>query len=246
VTVAGGKNQQQVDFGRDEVPAPILKPVSLLPSERVSYLPIKHRQQDRTGANIALRRLNHAGEGQTTPGYKDPSVAHYGARTGHCVTRELYPYKPLMVRWAESDTESCHHHRTSRQAGLRQGNSEWGYSVLLHTRPKTVRFKAMSKRRDYYEAYIQSAHWKRLRRQAFERDGFKCALCESTDRIQGHHLRYRQELDKSTVDEIQTLCFKCHDAYHMLQDMERKRIRKDGHQMRVVELIGRFQAEVED
>lgn len=52
--------------------------------------------------------------------------------------------------------------------------------------------------------------WKERRLEALERDGYKCALCDSTDRIQVHHkvpYRYSKSHD---LDNLITLCRSCH------------------------------------
>ena len=52
--------------------------------------------------------------------------------------------------------------------------------------------------------------WRAQRRAARERDGYKCVLCSSTDRIQVHHIipyRYSQSHE---LDNLVTLCRPCH------------------------------------
>lgn len=72
----------------------------------------------------------------------------------------------------------------------------------------------MTKLKRLYLTYLESGHWKSLRRQAFERDGFKCARCGSTKRLQGHHRTYRKDLRSCTVDDIETICETCHSKHH--------------------------------
>jgi 5-methylcytosine-specific restriction endonuclease McrA len=88
-----------------------------------------------------------------------------------------------------------------------------------------------------YLRYLQSEHWKQLRRQAFERDGYKCVRCGSGHAIQGHHTQYKKNLRKVPVEWIETLCRDCHDEHHKEQKsvirerrLERAEIRdKHGH-----------------
>ncbi len=52
--------------------------------------------------------------------------------------------------------------------------------------------------------------WHYYRQFALERDNYQCALCHSTDRIQVHHItpyRYSQNHD---LDNLITLCRRCH------------------------------------
>lgn len=72
----------------------------------------------------------------------------------------------------------------------------------------------MSKEWLSYSSYLGSGHWKKLRRQAFERDNWKCIKCGSELNLRGHHLKYRGNLHACTVDDIQTLCRRCHDRKH--------------------------------
>lgn len=83
-----------------------------------------------------------------------------------------------------------------------------------------------SKRKRAYWKYLESAHWRELRRQAFERDGFKCCQCGSDRDLRGHHRRYRKDLTKCTVKDIETLCVKCHEAHHRDRARERRQNRK--------------------
>lgn len=52
--------------------------------------------------------------------------------------------------------------------------------------------------------------WRTRRREALDRDGYRCVLCESTDRIQVHHIvpyRYSKSHD---LNNLVCLCRSCH------------------------------------
>lgn len=52
--------------------------------------------------------------------------------------------------------------------------------------------------------------WRAVRAEALERDGRKCVLCGSTDRVQVHHIipyRYSKSHD---INNLTTLCRSCH------------------------------------
>ncbi len=72
----------------------------------------------------------------------------------------------------------------------------------------------MSKRKSAYLRYLESAHWRRLRKQAFERDSYQCVGCGSEINLRGHHLRYRKNLHNCTVDDIETRCDESHKSLH--------------------------------
>ncbi len=89
-----------------------------------------------------------------------------------------------------------------------------------------------SKRKKIYEAYLLSAHWKALRQQAFERDNHQCTKCGNRLRLRGHHVKYRGDLRKCTVDDILTLCEDCHTKLHLQQKKHRKQKRRDKKRLR--------------
>ena len=70
-----------------------------------------------------------------------------------------------------------------------------------------------------YEPYLQSDHWKALRRRVLSRDSFLCQNCfrhvlDSTAHI--HHLSYKglRETGESFAFECVTLCRHCHERVH--------------------------------
>lgn len=97
----------------------------------------------------------------------------------------------------------------------------------------------MSKRKGQYVRYLASGHWKQLRHKAFKRDGFQCILCGSKTNLNGHHKKYRRDLDKCTVDDIETLCLKCHEAHHL----RKREFRKINRQLRLTTIILYYSAE---
>jgi hypothetical protein len=79
----------------------------------------------------------------------------------------------------------------------------------------------------YYLKLLRDPRWQKLRLEVFERDGWACVSCESTDRtLQVHHKRYLSgkkpwEYDS---DDLATLCEDCHtretdDAAHLKEAM---------------------------
>lgn len=55
----------------------------------------------------------------------------------------------------------------------------------------------------------------KLRRSIYQRDGFRCALCDSTDQLQIHHVvpRGRGGSRENPMNLI-CLCWRCHSAAH--------------------------------
>src|ERR1700723_1776084 len=86
--------------------------------------------------------------------------------------------------------------------------------------------RSMSKRKSQYQKYLLSGHWYALRNEAWKRDGYACVKCGSKVKLHGHHKKYRRDLRNCTVDDIETLCEKCHVGHHRQKAKERKARRK--------------------
>ena len=55
---------------------------------------------------------------------------------------------------------------------------------------------------------------KQLRRAVYKRDGWRCALCDSTQYIQVHHCVPRGEGGTDSIQNLITLCMDCHGLAH--------------------------------
>lgn len=78
-------------------------------------------------------------------------------------------------------------------------------------------------RRKAYKNYLKSSHWKTLKKLTFQRDNYRCIKCNSTNNLRGHHIRYKTVLTDCTINDIQTLCCKCHDKLHQYLDKRKKK-----------------------
>lgn len=63
-----------------------------------------------------------------------------------------------------------------------------------------------------YQEYLKSDHWKELRRKKWKN---YCGICGSTERIETHHLNYKNLYDVETAD-LRRLCHRCHFLAHDL------------------------------
>src|SRR5262245_12038603 len=61
-----------------------------------------------------------------------------------------------------------------------------------------------------YEQHLSSAYWKDLRQQVFDRDDWRCVLCDSPEDLQCHHRTY-ERFGKEELRDCYTLCPSCHD-----------------------------------
>lgn len=53
-----------------------------------------------------------------------------------------------------------------------------------------------------------------VRRGIYRRDGFRCALCDSTDGLQIHHVVPRGVGGSNSPMNLICLCWRCHNAAH--------------------------------
>lgn len=78
-------------------------------------------------------------------------------------------------------------------------------SAVREDNRKTYRLK--------YLDYLDSEHWKELRKAKFALTGYKCECCGRKERIQLHHINYRNWYD-CTPDDLIALCHSCHTDLH--------------------------------
>ena len=57
--------------------------------------------------------------------------------------------------------------------------------------------------------------YRKLRTDVLQRDGWKCQLCGSSDRLQVHHIRPRSRLGGDIDENLVTLCADCHGNIHL-------------------------------
>jgi len=87
--------------------------------------------------------------------------------------------------------------------------------------------KRTSKKKKLYHAYLASAAWKHKREKVLQRDGYKCRFCGATregcNRLEVHHIYYSPTREQETLDQLITLCNRCHSARHGKRSIEHKR-----------------------
>lgn len=61
----------------------------------------------------------------------------------------------------------------------------------------------------HYPAYLNKAHWKKIRQIKLYSVNYRCEGCGSSEDLQVHHIRH-QNLCNESLDDLQVLCTKCH------------------------------------
>ena len=74
-----------------------------------------------------------------------------------------------------------------------------------------------------YSGYIQSSHWKDIRRQRLAMDGFQCSMCGTAKNLEVHHLTY-ERLGHEDLDDLVSLCKRCHAIVH---EKDKKKVQID-------------------
>ena len=73
-----------------------------------------------------------------------------------------------------------------------------------------------SKYSNYYK-YLASKEWGLIRKQVLNRDHHRCRLCNSKDELRVHHRTYAR-IYREDLDDLTTLCNKCHKLFHGIVD----------------------------
>ena len=72
-----------------------------------------------------------------------------------------------------------------------------------------------------YHDYIKSDAWQRVRREALKRDGYVCQQCGTGKNLEVHHINYEHLGQDGELNDVITLCRKCHVKVHE-QDFDRR------------------------
>ncbi len=78
------------------------------------------------------------------------------------------------------------------------------------------------KESDSYQSKLQDPRWKAKKSSILERDGYRCAICGSTQNLEVHHRQYHIFTDTGAYREpwdypeelLITLCHDCHLVGH--------------------------------
>lgn len=68
--------------------------------------------------------------------------------------------------------------------------------------------------REKHDAYLQSDHWQDLRLRCFAKANNQCEACKTNKNLEGHHLIYRDPIERGMLADIMALCGRCHVLWH--------------------------------
>ena len=85
--------------------------------------------------------------------------------------------------------------------------------------------RTRSERQLAYAEFLKSDFWQQLRAKQLKHSP-ACERCQCTTSLQVHHTVYR-EWYSTQIDDLETLCRRCHLRHHGLQDKKRKRKRRE-------------------
>ncbi len=97
-------------------------------------------------------------------------------------------------------------------------------------RLKTEPVPEKPNRKQEYDAYLHSSVWQEKREKALTRDGHRCRLCNSSNRLNVHHRCYPKILGTEPLEDLITLCMKCHEKFHNINQVEHVKTRKSSWQ----------------
>ena len=125
------------------------------------------------------------------------------------VKKNLFPREVSRGQWTSLCVKTCAYRREDAD-------------VLQLLQDRALQVDKWCKSRYYselnnmpYAEYLKTEHWQKLRERAKERDGNKCVLCSSKERLEVHHSSYEHRgRDHYEIDDIVTLCHECHSKYH--------------------------------
>ena len=105
-----------------------------------------------------------------------------------------------------------------------------------------ARKKAVRRPRGYV-GYIQSSQWKELRREAIDRDGGRCRVCDRKERLEVHHRKYPSAWKDDCLDNLTALCKDCHEVVTSLLRGRRYNSRADIRPRKTIEVRKEFPCE---
>lgn len=66
-----------------------------------------------------------------------------------------------------------------------------------------------------YSTFLKSEYWRIVRNKVLVRDNYECLICKSKYQLEVHHDSYKNHFNEHKhLDDLMTLCRKCHTEHH--------------------------------
>lgn len=79
-----------------------------------------------------------------------------------------------------------------------------------------------------YQAYLKTIAWKERRTAALRRAGYRCQVCNGSDRLEVHHRTY-ERIGQEDPADLTVLCHECHELFsRRMQDPPYSWLRRIG------------------
>lgn len=122
---------------------------------------------------------------------------------------------------------SANYKRNKEQIQQRRIEKYWENPEYGRQKTKEWRNANPEKWKKMNDEYHDKTRYGGNREKCFERDGYKCVNCGSTEQLIPHHKDGSGQTDNPNhaLDNLETLCRKCHMALHDPNPNKRKRIK---------------------
>lgn len=60
----------------------------------------------------------------------------------------------------------------------------------------------------------KALHWRLIRREVLDRDGYRCRCCGTRDQVDVHHIRFRSVGGGDSLRNCAAFCRSCHSEIH--------------------------------
>ncbi len=97
--------------------------------------------------------------------------------------------------------------------------------------------QANRSRKEIYSEYLLTPHWAQLKEETFKAHGHSCHACGSIDRVDAHHLVYRENLSDCTTEDMLPLCRSCHEKLHKIKRVIHCTMQRKGRSERVAYVL---------
>ena len=116
---------------------------------------------------------------------------------------------------------TCHHtwSKQPRKALKSVSSGEW---PRLGTRRATDQVNA-GKRIGFPLSLAKQVHWRKTRKAALKRAGYRCQICGNREPLSVHHNNY-ESVGRERAKDVIAICESCHKVHHKSMELVKERI----------------------